>query len=169
MISLFQKFLFGTHGRPLKRGKGLGNEKGGTCNDLYFTVDAFLFRYCLEKGCGNFIGEFADSPDILFCLCGKSQHEIKFYPGPSAFKGECRAIENYFFGQTLVDYIPKPLAACFRCKCEAALLHILYLAHHVQREGVDPKGRQGDVDMLPVTVFNQKIQQFIQTGIVAGT
>ncbi len=72
------------------------------------------------------------------------------------------ALKNDFFGQSLVDNIPQPLGTCFRCKSKTAFLYILHLIHDIQGKSIDPKRRQGNIDFLSSTVFNQKIQQFRQ-------
>ena len=43
---------------------------------------------------------------------------------------------NVFFGDPLIDYIPKALGARFRRQCEAALSHLLDFLGNVDGEGV---------------------------------
>ncbi len=70
--------------------------------------------------------------------------------------------------QPLVDHVPEPLGARLRRKSQAALLHILYLSHHVQRKRIDPQRRQRDIDLPGAARIHQIVHQLSQSGIIAG-
>ena len=77
-------------------------------------------------------------------------------------------MENIFLCQSFVNYVSQPLGAGFRCKGQAALFNILYLAHYIQREGVNTQGRQGDVYTLAVKLVNQEIDKSFQLCVITG-
>ena len=131
LMSLIQEFFFGAHGRPLKGRKRFWNKKGGAGDNLHSAIYPLFFGHSLEEDSCNLVGELSDSSDIFWRLGGQSQHKVQFYPGPAARKGQGGAFQNDFFGQSLIDHVPKTLTAGFRGKGEAALFDILYLAHDI--------------------------------------
>ena len=77
-------------------------------------------------------------------------------------------MKNHFFCQTFIDNITQTLGACFRCESKAALLYILYLAHNIQRKGINTKGWQRDIDGIAMEFFNQEVDQLFQFRVITG-
>ena len=152
----------------MKRGKGLRYKKGCTGHDLD-PACPFFFGNRIVKQSGYFIAQLSDFTDVLGGFKGKSQHEIKLYPGPAPFKGHFSPFQDHFFCQSLIDHITQPLASCFGCKGQAAFFHILYLVHDIQGKGVNPQRGKGNINSLLAAFFNQEIQKLWKLGIIAGT
>ena len=112
----------------------------------------------------------AGAVDELLDYCvEKSQHKIKFYFGPSAFKGLSGTVQDDFFCQTFIDHITHSLRTGFRGKSKTAFPDVLYAAHNVQRKCIDPQGWQRNINPLLLKFIDQEKNQFFQFGIVAGT
>ena len=167
-VGLLQEFLLGAHPRPLEGGEGLGHEEGGAGHHLHLPV-ALRLGDGVVVGLRHLLGEKSDSLDVLHRLRGKSHHKIELHPVPAALEGVGSAGEDGLLREPLVDHVPQPVGAGLRREGQAALLHILDLAHHVQGEGVNPQGGKGDIDPFPVVLFHQKVHQPLQLTVIAGT
>ena len=104
LICFIKELLLRALGCPLEGCKRFRDKEGSTGYNLYPSVSLFLWNR-LIKNCRNFIGQFCYSSDILRCLCGKPQHEVKLNSCPSAFKGKSGAFKYDFFGQPLIYHI----------------------------------------------------------------
>ena len=126
---LFQELFLRAHSCPLEGSKRLRHKKGGAGDPLDFSIPAFLGNLIIRLG--DLFRKQGDPLHILHGFCGKTQHKIQFDPIPAALKGRRSACEDLLLRQALIDHIPKSLGTGLRRKGQAALLHILYLAHNV--------------------------------------
>ena len=141
------------HPCPLEWSKRLGDKKGGACGDLAFSISFLLGDLVISPG--DLIRQPRNLFHIFFGLRRQAEHKIKLYLIPSSFKGLSGPFQYHLFCQPLVDHVPQTLGACLRRKCQAAFADILNLAHDIQRKGIDPKGRQGNIDSFLLKRFNQ--------------
>ena len=164
-MCLFQKFISCIHLRPLERGKRLRNKEGSACHDLYFPVPLFL-RNRLIVSLGYLIGQYSNAFDIFFRFCWQAKHKIQLYLVPATLECCGRTAKDIIDRKALVDDITHTLCTCFRCKGQGALLDILHLAHNVQRKSIDTQGRQGNIDLLSVTFFDQIVDKLRKLGVI---
>src|SRR5699024_12031952 len=118
--------------RPLELRKRLRDKEGRTECHLAFSVSLILRNLVVLSS--HPIRQSWDLFHILFCLTRKSEHKVEFDFIPASFKGFGSAVQNHLFGQSFVNDIPHPLGSGFRRKGQTALLDVLYLSHHIQRE-----------------------------------
>ncbi len=147
-----QKFFFCTHSGPLEGCERLRNKEGRAGHHLNLSISLILWNFIIRLG--NPLRQQRDSFHILHSLCWKTQHKIKLDPVPSAPECLCGAGQNFLLCQPLVDHIPETLGTGLRRKSQAALFHILDLAHHIQGKRINPQRRQGHVDAFAMELFN---------------
>ena len=77
-------------------------------------------------------------------------------------------MKDIFLCKSLVDHIAETLGTGLRRKGKAAFLYILYLAHNVQRKGVNTQRRKGNIYCLIPELIDQEVYKFLQFTVVTG-
>ena len=158
--------LWSKHGCPLEWGKWLRYKERSGNGDHAFSVPLLLWnRIVIEFR--DLLRKLRNRPAVLLRLGRLAQHKVQLHLIPASAKCICCTAQNVFFPQPLIDHIPHPLGTAFRRKGQRAFLHILHLAHDIQRKCINAQGRQGYIDILCLSVFfDQIIDQSLQLGIV---
>ena len=96
------------HRSPLEGREGFGNEERSTDSDLAAAVPLLLGNLFIIGG-GDFICQIRNRDAVLFCLRGKTQHEIELDLVPAATEGLPCAVQDLLLRDSLVDDIPETL------------------------------------------------------------
>ena len=80
-------------------------------------------------GLDDLVHQLGDAQHILVGFRGQTQHKVELYVVPASGKGLGAGIQNFVFGQILVDHVPKPLGARLRSKGQTAFPDGLQLFH----------------------------------------
>ena len=157
--------LPGDLGLPLEGGVGLGHKPRGRHGDPHTPGP---IGGTLPPGEIDLAGQVGNAKNVLVRLSGQSQHEVQLDAVPSPGKGGADGLHQVLLPQVFVDGVPQALRTRLRRKGQAAFTYPLQPFHQPHREGIRPKGGQGETNVPRLAIVQKVVAQLHQAGVVCG-